>query len=53
MLNIFLVTTAPIHVSAKHTEKVVSMVDTRLNVGDYLVSYESKLSTVRVRIFLS
>ena len=48
MLDIVLVTTAPIRVSAKDTGRVVSMVDTRLNVGDYLASCEGRLSTVFV-----
>src|SRR4051794_28397010 len=52
MLDIVLVTTAPIRVSAKDSGRVVSMVDTRLDAGDYLVSCEGKLSTVLVRMFL-
>jgi hypothetical protein len=53
MLEIVLVTTAPIRVSAKDTGRAISMIDTRLNVGDYLVSCEGKLSTMLVRMFLS
>jgi len=44
MLDIVLVTTTLIRVSTEDTERVVSMVDTRLDVGDYIVSYEGKLS---------
>jgi len=44
MLDIVLVTTAPIRVSTEDTGRVVSMVDTRLDVGDYMVSCEGKLS---------
>ncbi|KAF8534664.1 hypothetical protein BDD12DRAFT_988700 [Trichophaea hybrida] len=43
MLDIVLVSTAPIRVSAKDTERVVSVVDTRLDVGDYLVSCEGEM----------
>ena len=39
MLDIVLVTT-PIRVSAKDTGRIVSMVDTCLDLGDYLVSCE-------------
>lgn len=39
---IVLVTTAPIRVSAKDTGRVVSMVDSRLAVGDYMVSCEGR-----------
>jgi len=53
MLDIVLVTIAPIRVSAKDTGMVVSMVDTRLGPGDYMVSCEGKLSTVLGRGFLS
>lgn len=53
MLDIVLVTTTPIRISAKDTGRVVSMIDTRLNVGDYLVSCEGELSAVLVRAFLS
>ena len=48
---IVLITTAPIRVSAKDTRRVVSMVDTRLDVGDYMVSCEGRLGTVIVRAF--
>ena len=51
--TIVLVTTAPIRVSAKDTGRVVSMVDTRLDVGDYMVSCKGRLGTVIVREFLS
>jgi hypothetical protein len=40
MLDIVLVTTAPIRVSAKDSRRFVSMVDTCLEPGDYLVSCE-------------
>lgn len=43
MLDIVFVTTAPIRVSAKDTGKVVSMVGTRLDVRDYLVSCEDEI----------
>lgn len=49
MLDIVL--TAPIRVSAKDTGRVVSMVDTRLDAGDYLVSCEGKLSSVPANVF--
>lgn len=42
MLDIVLVNTAPICVSARDIGKVVSMVDTRLDVGNYMVNCESK-----------
>lgn len=51
MLDIVLTTTAPIRVSAKDTGRVISMVDTRLDVGDYLVSCEGKLSSVLANVF--
>ena len=50
---IVLMTTAPIRVSAKDTGRVVSMVDTRLDMGDYMVSCEGKLGTVIVRVSLN
>ena len=53
MLDIVLVTTAPISISAKYTGRVVSMADTRLDPGDYMVSCEGKFSTVLVRMFLN
>ncbi|KAF8535463.1 HNH endonuclease-domain-containing protein [Trichophaea hybrida] len=43
MLGIVLVTTAPIHVSAKDTGRVILAVDTCLDVGDYLVSCEDEI----------
>lgn len=43
MLDIVLVTTAPICVSAKDFGRVVSMDDTRLNPGDYLVRCEDEI----------
>lgn len=43
MLDIVLVTTAPIRVSAKDSGKLVLMVDTCLDVGDYLVSCEGEI----------
>ena len=44
MLYIVLVTAAPVRVSARNTGRVVSEVDTRLDVGDYMVSSEGELS---------
>ena len=44
MLGIVLVTTAPIRVSARGTGKIVLAVDTRLDVGDYMISCEGELS---------
>ena len=48
MLDIVLATTVLIRVSAKDTRKVVSIVDTRLDVGGYMVSCEGKLNTASV-----
>ena len=42
ILDIVLVTTAPIRVSTKDTRRVVSMVDTCLDTRDYLVSCEDE-----------
>ena len=52
MLGIVLVSTALIRVCEGYREGV-SMVDTRLNAGEYMVSCEGKFSTVLVRVFLS
>jgi len=43
MLDIVLVITAPIRVSAKDTGRVVLMVGTRLDVGDYMVNCEDEI----------
>jgi hypothetical protein len=51
--NVLVATTAPIRVSAKDTGRVVSMVDTRLDAGDYMLSCEGRFSAVPVRVFLS
>ncbi|KAF8246557.1 hypothetical protein K440DRAFT_602229 [Wilcoxina mikolae CBS 423.85] len=52
MLDIVLVTTAPIRVSAKDTGRVVSIVDTRLDVRDYLISCKSKFSTAKSELWI-
>ena len=44
MLGIILVSTAPILVISRSTERVVSAVDSTLEPGDYLVTCESKLA---------
>jgi hypothetical protein len=49
MLDIVLITTAPIRVSAKDTGRVVSMVDTCLEPGDYVVSCEGTVASNEVR----
>jgi hypothetical protein len=43
IVNIALVTTAPIHIYTKATGRVVSVVDTHLDVGDYMVSSEGTI----------
>ncbi|KAL0640554.1 hypothetical protein Q9L58_000218 [Maublancomyces gigas] len=43
MLDIVLIATTPIRVSAKDTERVISTADTRLDAGDYTVSCKGEI----------
>jgi hypothetical protein len=46
MLDVVLVTSAPIHVYAKDIAGVLSMVETHLDPGDYIVSSEGMFAVV-------